>query len=75
MKSALDLSNEYIANELGISRNTVLKWGKEIENRLAVPYEMLFRLLAAELLGVMLMPTLSDLRAKDKAQKINVKAV
>ena len=37
MKSAARLSNESIAKQLGISRNTVLKWGKETERRLPPP--------------------------------------
>ncbi len=74
MKSALGLSNEAIALKLGISRNTVLKWGKEVETRLPPPYEMLFRLLVAELLGIKLAATLSDLKAGDKAKKIHLEA-
>lgn len=74
MKSALGLSNEAIADKLGISRNTVLKWGKEIDNRLPAPYEMLFRVLTAELLKIRLNATISDLRAEDKAKKISLEA-
>lgn len=73
MKSALGLSNEAIANELGLSRNTVLKWGKEPEVRLPIAYEMLFRLLIAETLGADIETNLSELRAHDKTKKINVK--
>jgi DNA-binding transcriptional regulator YiaG len=74
MKSALGLSNEAIAENLGISRNTVLKWGKEVEKRLPAPYEMLFRVLTAELLKIRLNATISDLRAGDKAKKISLEA-
>ena len=74
IKSALGLSNEAIADELGISRNTVLKWGKEIEKRLPPPYEMLVRLLAADYLGVKISATIRDLKANDKIKKINVQA-
>ena len=74
MKSALGLSNEAIADKLGISRNTVLKWGKEVDVRLPAPYEMLFRVLTAELLKVRLNATISDLRAGDKARKISLEA-
>lgn len=74
MKSALGLSNEAIANELGISRNTVLKWGKEPENRLPIAYEMLFRLLVAESLGAEMEPSLAELRAGDKTKQIQIKA-
>ena len=74
MKSALGLSNEAIANELGISRNTVLKWGKEPENRLPIAYEMLFRLLVAESLGAKMEPSLAELRAGDKTKQIQIKA-
>ena len=74
MKSALGLSNEAIADKLGISRNTVLKWGKEVDNRLPAPYEMLFRVLTAELLKIRLNATISDLRAENKAKKISLEA-
>ena len=74
MKSALGLSNEAIANELGISRNTVLKWGKEPESRLPIAYEMLFRLLVAESLGAKMEPSLAELRAGDKTKQIQIKA-
>jgi len=74
MKSALGLSNEAIANELGISRNTVLKWGKNLEERLPMSYEMLFRLLVAESLGAELEMTMAELRAADKVKRINIKA-
>jgi len=73
-KSAIGLSNEAIGNKLGVSRNTVLKWGKELDKRLPPPYEMLVRLLVAESLGIELEPSLDELRAKDKPRKISVKA-
>jgi DNA-binding transcriptional regulator YiaG len=74
LKSALDMSNEEIGEKLGVSRNTVLKWGKEIEKRLPPPYEMLVRLLVADVLGIFISTTIEDLRAGDKTKKINVKA-
>ncbi|MBI4405052.1 MAG: helix-turn-helix domain-containing protein [Deltaproteobacteria bacterium] len=74
MKSALGLSNEAIANQLGISRNTVLKWGKEVEKRLPPPYEMLVRVLVAELMGIRLNATIDDLRAASRAKGISLKA-
>lgn len=74
MKSALGLSNEAIANQLGISRNTVLKWGKEVEKRLPPPYEMLVRLLVAESLSMRLAATINDLKAADVAKGISLKA-
>jgi DNA-binding transcriptional regulator YiaG len=74
MKSALGISNEAIAQALGISRNTVLKWGKEIEKRLSPPYEMLFRLLVSETLGIGLAASLEDLKAADKAKVILLNA-
>ena len=74
MKSAIGLSNETIANHLGISRNTVLKWGKEVEQRLPPAYEILVRLLVAEHLGVLLIPVIEELKPKNKAHKIFVKA-
>lgn len=74
MKSALGLSNEAIADKLGISRNTVLKWGKEVDSRLPAPYEMLFRVLTAELFKIRLNATIKDLRAEDKAKKISLEA-
>lgn len=74
MKSALGLSNEAIAEKLGISRNTVLKWGKAVDIRLPAPYEMLFRVLTAELLKIRLNATISDLRAEDRARKISLEA-
>lgn len=74
LKSAINLSNEAIANKLGISRNTVLKWGQEVNKRLPPPYEMLVRLLVAELLDIEIGASVDELRAKDKVKKINVKA-
>ncbi len=74
MKSALRLSNEAIGKKLGISRNTVLKWGKNPETRLPIPYEMLFRILIAELLGLDITPTMAGLRAANKTKRINIKA-
>lgn len=74
MKSAVGMSNEDIAHELGISRNTVLKWGKELEKRLPPPYEMLVRLLIAQSLGIKLQSSIEELKAADKAKKISVKA-
>jgi len=73
-KSAIGLSNEAIAQKLGVSRNTVLKWGKELEKRLPPPYEMLVRLLVSELVGVEISPSIDSLQALDKAKKINIKA-
>lgn len=74
MKSALGLSNDAIAGYLGLNRNTVLKWGKEIEKRLPQPYEMLVRLLVADLLDIELEATIDDLKADDKAKKIKLEA-
>lgn len=74
MKSALGFSNEAIAEKLGISRNTVLSWGKEVEKRLPPPYEMLVRVLVAESLGIRLLATIEGLRAENKINKISVKA-
>lgn len=74
LKSALDLSNEAIASKIGVSRNTVLKWGKEIEKRIPYSYEMLLRLLVAEHLQVSIGATLDDLRASDEAREISIKA-
>ena len=74
MKSAVGLSNESIAKQLGISRNTVLKWGKETAKRLPPPYEMLVRLLVAGALGMELIATIEDLKACDKAKSISLKA-
>lgn len=73
-KSAIDMSNEEIGEKLGVSRNTVLKWGKEIEKRLPPPYEMLVRLLVADVLGISIPATIENLRAGDKTKKISVKA-
>ena len=74
MKSAVGLSNESIAKQLGISRNTVLKWGKETERRLPPPYEMLVRVLVAESLGMKLVATIEELRAGNRARTISLKA-
>ena len=74
MKSAIGLSNESIANQLGVSRNTVLNWGKEIETRLPLPYEMLVRVLVADSLGIRLLATIKALSAEKKVEKIQVKA-
>lgn len=73
-KSALGMSNEEIGEKLGVHRNTVLKWGKEIEKRLPPPYEMLVRLLVVDALGISMAATIEDLKAGDKTKKINVKA-
>lgn len=62
MKSAVGLSNESIAKQIGISRNTVLKWGKETARRLPPPYEMLVRVLVAESLGMELVRLLQNSR-------------
>ena len=74
MKSAVGLSNESIAKQLGISRNTVLKWGKETARRLPSPYEMLVRVLVAESLGMELVATIAELKAGNKAKAISLKA-
>ena len=74
MKSAIGLSNEAISKQLGISRNTVLKWGKEVDIRLPPPYEMLVRLLVAESMGIKLSPKIEELKANHRAKKISVKA-
>lgn len=74
MKSAIEMSNESIAQELGISRNTVLKWGKQLDKRLPPPYEMLIRLLVANYLGFKIQATIEKLKADDRARKISVKA-
>ena len=74
MKSAVGLSNESIAKQLGISRNTVLKWGKETAKRLPPPYEMLVRLLVGGSLRMVLVATIEELRAGDKAKPISLKA-
>ena len=73
MKSAMGLSNQSIANQLGISRNTVLKWGKNLEKRIPIPYEMLFRLLVAESIGANLEASVANLRAADKTKSIHIK--
>ena len=74
LKSAINLSNEGIAKMLGVSRNTVLKWGKEIEKRLPTPYEMLVRFLVADSLGIKISSSIEELRANDKTKKIVLKA-
>ena len=74
MKSGVGLSNESIAKQLGISRNTVLKWGKETARRLPPPYEMLVRVLVAESLGMELVATIAELKAGNKAKAISLKA-
>ena len=74
LKSAISLSNEAISEKLGISRNTVLKWGKDIEKRLPLPYEMLLRILVADILGIKIFISIESLKAKNKATRINIKA-
>lgn len=74
LKSAIGLSNEAIGDKLGISRNTVLKWGKEIEKRLPPPYEMLVRVLVADVLNIKIPATIEELKASDRTKKISVKA-
>lgn len=74
LKSAVALSNNSIADKLGISRNTVLGWGKDTEKRLPLPYEMLVRVLVAEALGVRIEATLDGLRPESRAYKFQVKA-
>ena len=68
------LENEAIAKQPGISRNTVLKWGKETERRLPLPYEMLIGVLVAESLGMELIATIEELKAANKAKAISLKA-
>lgn len=68
IKSAINLSNEAIGELIGVSRNTVLKWGKNIESRIPVSSEMLLRLLAAEKLGLTI-----DLRV-EKLKESNLKS-
>ncbi len=74
IKSAVRLSNESIAIKLGVSRNTVLKWGKELEKRLPPSYEMLVRLLIAEQLELPINPSIDELKANDKVKKIRLNA-
>lgn len=74
LKSAIAMSNEAIGDKLGVSRNTVLKWGKEIEKRLPPPHEMLVRLLVADILEIDISATIENLKANDKTKRISVKA-
>ena len=71
IKSAINLSNEAIGELIGVSRNTVLKWGKNIEDRIPLSSEMLLRLMVAEKLGFKI-----DLRIeklKESYSKSNIK--
>lgn len=74
IKSGLRMSNDKIAGELGISRNTVLKWSRNPDQKLPAPYEMLFRLLAAEHFNIKLGASFSDFKSKDKSFKISIDA-
>lgn len=74
LKSAINLSNEAISEKLGVSRNTVLKWGKDLQRRLPLPYEMLVRLLVADLLNIEISPSIDELKAGDRTKKISVTA-
>jgi DNA-binding CsgD family transcriptional regulator len=74
LKSAMQLSNESIGQKLGINRNTVLKWGKDLHKRIPKPYEMLVRLLAADIFGIHMIATIHDLEALNKTKKITVQA-
>lgn len=74
MKSALMLSNQFIADKIGINKNTVLKWGKNVEGRLPVAYEMLFRILVAEMLDLEIEVSIDELKGLDKPKKISVEA-
>lgn len=74
MKSALILSNQFIADKIGINKNTVLKWGKNPEDRLPIAYEMLFRILIAEMLNLEISTSIDKLRGLDRPRKISVEA-
>ena len=74
MKSALMLSNQLIADKIGINKNTVLKWGKNPEDRLPVAYEMLFRILIAEMLNLEIEVSIDKLKGLDKPKRISIEA-
>jgi DNA-binding transcriptional regulator YiaG len=74
LKSAMKQTNDQIADTLGVHRNTVLKWGKNLEERLPKAYEMLVRLLAADLLKIKLPATIRALSADAKAKAIKIRA-
>lgn len=74
IKSAINLSFEDISKELGISKNSLVSWCKKESQRLSMVYEMAIRVLAADILGIELLGTLKDLKAKETRKNIDVEA-
>ena len=74
IKSALDLSFSEMSVLMKTTDKTLKNWASKLEDRLAPGAEALFRLLAAEKLGVGIEPTLSGVIAEDKASRIQVSA-
>ena len=74
IKSAIGLSNEAIGELIGVSRNTVLKWGKNIEDRIPLSSEMLLRLLASEKLDITIDIRIEKLKESYSKSNIMVEA-
>jgi DNA-binding transcriptional regulator YiaG len=74
IKSAIDLSNEAIGELIGVSRNTVLKWGKNTEDQIPLSSEMLLRLLTAEKLGIKIDLRIEKLKESSSKSNIKIKA-
>jgi DNA-binding transcriptional regulator YiaG len=74
IKSALAISNEALGELIGVSRNTVLKWGKNLDQRLPQASEMLLRLLVAEKLDVKISCSIEQLGQSNVLSELLVKA-
>jgi len=74
IKSAINLSNEAIGELIGVSRNTVLKWGKNVESKIPTSSEMLLRLLAAEKLGLTIDLRVEKLKESHPKSNIMIEA-
>ena len=74
IKSALGLSFVELGQFMRTTDKTVKNWARKLDERLAPGPEVLFRLLAAEKLGVLIQPTVAGVIAKDKVSRIRVNA-
>lgn len=74
LKSAMGISFEDLGRTIGVSKNSLVKWCKETDQRLSIPYEIAIRVYVAERFGIKLNATLDDLIANDQAKEISLKA-
>ena len=61
-----------ISEKIGVHQNSLINWSRDLDKRLAPPYEMLIRLLAGEAFGIEIDGGIDSLKAAESYHPIEI---